>query len=503
MSTVQRWLSAIGDAAVAEYPPLAVLASWTAVLGGNSTEAERWATIVDAAAFDLVATRRRGVVRLGAGHVRSFMCPAGPEQALADASLAVDQEPVWSRGATRRSALWRGPPAHRGRDGAHDLFMEASALAEATGNADTLAIVEVRARSAGDGCRRVGNRSRSRGAGARHDRRAPDARLPHESARICLCGPVGGAPGRPERGRAPAHPGDAGPAVEHGRHALLRGPLRCSSPRCTVGHRRLLDRPSPAARDRRHHAASTEPRCSRRRRWPSFARRSLSAQPGVAGGTPLTPAELRLLPYLQTHLTFGDIGKRLFVSATRSAHRSAPSTGSSASRHAPMPSRRQPRRSGRRIALPGQLSELGSRASSVSYPRALASLGAAPTTHGSPTMGMTPTSTSTISAAARARRSPRRRPAPRRTDLPRRPRPARPGGPEPGSWNRAPSTRSRDRRRPLREVAVVDRQPAQHFGVVQRRLTPPVSRGARRAHRDPDWWTSPPDDRCGQAAAPH
>ena len=30
--------------------------------------------------------------------------------------------------------------------------------------------------------------------------------------------------------------------------------------------------------------------------------------------TPLTPAELRLLPYLQTHLTIPEIGARLFVS---------------------------------------------------------------------------------------------------------------------------------------------------------------------------------------------
>ena len=33
-----------------------------------------------------------------------------------------------------------------------------------------------------------------------------------------------------------------------------------------------------------------------------------------AGPAPLTPAELRLLPYLQTHLTIGEIGERLFVS---------------------------------------------------------------------------------------------------------------------------------------------------------------------------------------------
>jgi LuxR family maltose regulon positive regulatory protein len=39
-----------------------------------------------------------------------------------------------------------------------------------------------------------------------------------------------------------------------------------------------------------------------------------SVQGGPAGGSPLTPAELRLLPYLQTHLTIGEIGERLFVS---------------------------------------------------------------------------------------------------------------------------------------------------------------------------------------------
>ena len=40
----------------------------------------------------------------------------------------------------------------------------------------------------------------------------------------------------------------------------------------------------------------------------------VSAHATTAGGTPLSPAELRLLPYLQTHLTFKQIGERLFVS---------------------------------------------------------------------------------------------------------------------------------------------------------------------------------------------
>jgi LuxR family maltose regulon positive regulatory protein len=41
---------------------------------------------------------------------------------------------------------------------------------------------------------------------------------------------------------------------------------------------------------------------------------SSDAQVEGTGGPPLTSAELRLLPYLQTHLTLREIGERLFVS---------------------------------------------------------------------------------------------------------------------------------------------------------------------------------------------
>ena len=39
-----------------------------------------------------------------------------------------------------------------------------------------------------------------------------------------------------------------------------------------------------------------------------------SAAPKATGALPLTPAELRLLPYLQTHLTADMIAERLFIS---------------------------------------------------------------------------------------------------------------------------------------------------------------------------------------------
>ncbi len=96
MSTVQRWLSTLGNAAIEEYPPLAVLAGWVTALTGQVSEAQRWAAIVDAASFDLVPMDGSASFDSARAMLRSMMCPAGPEQAMDDANLAVSQEPPWS-----------------------------------------------------------------------------------------------------------------------------------------------------------------------------------------------------------------------------------------------------------------------------------------------------------------------------------------------------------------------------------------------------------------------
>ena len=67
---------------------------------------------------------------------------------------------------------------------------------------------------------------------------------------------------------------------------------------------------------------------------------------GTAGGSPLTPAELRLLPYLQRHLTIREIAERLFVSRNTVNSGGAGSTASSAS----LAQRRRGARQGNRIA---------------------------------------------------------------------------------------------------------------------------------------------------------
>ena len=103
MSTVQRWLAALGDAAIESYPPLAVLAGWIAVFTGQTVEAERWAAIVDAASFDRVPADGSASFESARAMFRALMCAAGPEQMLADATFAVGPgaavEPVARHGA--------------------------------------------------------------------------------------------------------------------------------------------------------------------------------------------------------------------------------------------------------------------------------------------------------------------------------------------------------------------------------------------------------------------
>ena len=139
LSTVQRWLSALGDSAIEEYPPLAVLAGYIAVFTGQTAEAQRWAAIVDAASFDLVPADGTASFDSARAMFRAAICAAGPEQMMTDASFAVAQEPPWS--VWRDTALCFCAEAHLltgDADQASALFAESSTLAAANSNTDSL-----------------------------------------------------------------------------------------------------------------------------------------------------------------------------------------------------------------------------------------------------------------------------------------------------------------------------------------------------------------------------
>ena len=138
LSTVQRWLSALGDSAIEDYPPLAVLAGYMAVFTGQTAEAQRWAAIIDAASFDLVPADGTASFDSARAMFRAVMCAAGPEQMMIDAGIAVAQEPPWS--VWRDTALCFFAEAHLlagDVDQAAALFAESSTLAAAMGNTDS------------------------------------------------------------------------------------------------------------------------------------------------------------------------------------------------------------------------------------------------------------------------------------------------------------------------------------------------------------------------------
>ena len=315
MSTVQRWLSVLGDAAIEGYPPLAVLAGWIAVSSGQTAEAQRLAAILDAASFDLVPLDGTASFDSARAMLRTIMCPAGPDQAMTDANLAVAQEPPWS--VWRDQALCLCAEAHLltgDVDRAAVLFAEASTLAAKNSNADALVLSESElALLAMDHGRWA--------QAAEHLEPALteiDAHRMHDYA-TCVLAFAGAA-------RLAVHRGDWKEADRHLTQAMRARPS-CTFvlPYLAVRLRLEVAKVSFSIGDHTtaHHLLREiddvllhRPALGVLVDDVSEFRQILtsSAQVGATGVSPLTPAELRLLPYLQTHLTIGEIAERVFVS---------------------------------------------------------------------------------------------------------------------------------------------------------------------------------------------
>ena len=139
MSTVQRWLTALGDSSIAGYPPLAVLSGWVAVLTGQTAEAQRWAAVVDGASFDAVPLDGSASFDSARAMLRSVICAGGPEQMLTDANFAVDAEPPWSPWRDTALLLQAEALLLAGDvDHALTVFEEASTIGASLGNTDTV-----------------------------------------------------------------------------------------------------------------------------------------------------------------------------------------------------------------------------------------------------------------------------------------------------------------------------------------------------------------------------
>ena len=262
------------------------------------------------------AAGRHGVVRLGAGHVAGHDVPRrSASRCCPTPASRWPRSRRGARGGTRRSccaarricspATSTGPPC---------LFAESSALAPRCPTPTPSSSASPSSRCwrwiAGTGRRRPSTCDRALAAIDEH--RMHDYAISllafAAAARLaCTAATEGGGP--------PAHPGDAGPSVLHVR-AAVASPCGsdCSWPRCTG--------PSPTRPTARHLLREIDDILLHRPDLGALVDevsaippdRHLERAVGTTGGSPLSPAELRLLPYLQTHLTIREIGERLFVS---------------------------------------------------------------------------------------------------------------------------------------------------------------------------------------------
>ena len=315
MSTVQRWLSALGNDAIEGYPPLAVLAGWVTAMTGQTADAQRWAAIVDAATFDLTPADGTASFASARAMLRTAMCPAGPEQAMTDATFAVAQEPPWS--PWRDQALGLAGEAYLlmgETERAEAAFEESSGVSPGAGNSDAFVISESeRALLAMDRGRWDEAADRLGGALA-----AIDHGRMHDYAMSVLA--FAGA------ARLALHRGDLDAVNRHLTQAMRARPtLTFVLPAFAIRVRLHLGKVFWAIGDHttaRHLMREIDDILLQR---PSLgalvddvadfrAFMDGAGRVDASGGPPLSPAELRLLPYLQTHLTLREIGDRLFVS---------------------------------------------------------------------------------------------------------------------------------------------------------------------------------------------
>jgi LuxR family maltose regulon positive regulatory protein len=315
MSTLQRWLSTLGPEVLEDYPPLAALAGWVAVLGGQAPEAERLSAFIDDASFDLAPVDGTASFSSSRAMLRAAMCPAGPEQMMTDANLAAAEEAPWS--TWRPTALILCAEAHLlvGDDEqASALFEETSAAAAAQGNVASLVLSQAeRAVLAMD--------HGHWGEAAEHLELALGTVRDHRLDDYALSVLAFAA-----AARLAVHRGN-GKEAERQLARAMRARPSCTYalPFVAVRVRLQLVKVYAGLADHgaaRHLVREIDDILLHR---PALGvlvdevseLRGILAQGAyvaASGATPLTPAELRLLPYLQTHLTFREIGERLFVS---------------------------------------------------------------------------------------------------------------------------------------------------------------------------------------------
>ena len=313
LRATDRWVRQFNEDEVQRYPWLAVLAGWNCAFTGRPVEAARWADVAERSSYDGPTPDGSASFASARAQLRAAMCARGASAMMDDAEFAVSQEPAGS--PRRRSALhallWARQLTgdQEAIESAAEQWLDAVEPYRNSGLALPLAEHSLVAITRGDWGTATADLERARAC-------IVEWKI-HEHSLAALTF-VASA-------RVAVHDGDQQSAREYLAQAMrLRVQATWAFPTFAVRFRLELARLLTAQADPAGARNLLREIDEIVRRRPGLGvlvqqvdglRRQLSTMPaGNVGVSSLSPAELRLLPYLQTHLTHEQIGKRLYVS---------------------------------------------------------------------------------------------------------------------------------------------------------------------------------------------
>ena len=313
-ATVDGWLSWLEERdALTAVPLVAALGSWFSALRGNPGQAERWANAAEAAP-EGVAGNGASSIEPWLALLRAARSDRGIERMQADAALAAASVPVkgpwWPSAASLLALAYL---LNGESDRADDLFADIaeSAPAAEAWNAFALALAQRGILAADRG--QWPEAEAFATEASQVVRRADIGEYPPNALVDALCARVAAHRGEPDLARESLTRAQRlRPQLTH---ALLAFSVQTRlelaaayiSLADTAGARTVL-READGLMRRGMGFGSLEDRA--RELHASLK----SAHVDAPGSSSLTSAELRLLPYLPTHLSFREIGERLYLS---------------------------------------------------------------------------------------------------------------------------------------------------------------------------------------------